>query len=595
LVNFSADNPEVPTRALLAAGTGEYGYPGFNALSRVPESLRTVVETLTALGYSTLADAPGYSIDPDLGDLRAAVREASHTTPIVIFYYIGHGAHPELDTYYLLTRESMPGRLVESALSATDLPKLLTRRDHRGEVMADQPTVLLILDCCYAGRGGMEMLGEALRGIGNPNTWVIASAGDLQYAQQGLFAAAFSQALRQPTTGPSQRFLSLGAVVAAINAARPSGAEQKASVFSPATGFSEDPLFFLPNCTHQEGVAGLTISDQHWLSRVRGGPLESTTGFYLTGRTGRIRASEDLARWMTNAERGGLAFVTGSPGSGKSALLALPVFLSQASGRTDLLSAGEPSSLILRTAALLPLGTPDIAVHARGLNIDQVSDRIAEGLDRHATSAGALIGLLDSVPERRHRVIVVDAVDEALSPSTLLDSLLVPLARQRGLKVVAGARRHVLSGFARPDLTIDLDAEDYRDPQALTDYIRQLLIAFREPGVVTPYQVIANAAEGDRGEIIARVATAIAQRSTASGTGAESFLIGRLLALSVRGRADVVDITSDDWQTRFPADLGAVFDEDLARLGPLARILLEALAWAKGPGLPWENLWVPVS
>ena len=34
------------------------------------------------------------------------------------------------------------------------------------------------------------------------------------------------------------------------------------------------------------------------------------------------------------------------------------------------------------------------------------------------------------------------------------------------------------------------------------------------------------------------------------------------------------------------------------RLGdktPVARALLEALAWAKGPGLPWENIWVPVA
>ena len=44
--------------------------------------------------------------------------------------------------------------------------------------------------------------------------------------------------------------------------------------------------------------------------------------------------------------------------------------------------------------------------------------------------------------------------------------------------------------------------------------------------------------------------------------------------------------------------MAEAFDEDLARLGdkqPLARALLAALAWAKGPGLPWENIWVPVA
>jgi hypothetical protein len=94
------------------------------------------------------------------------------------------------------------------------------------------------------------------------------------------------------------------------------------------------------------------------------------------------------------------------------------------------------------------------------------------------------------------------------------------------------------------------------------------------------------------------VAAAIARRATASDEGSESFLIGRLLALSVRGRAKAADITSPGWQSELPASIAEAFDQDLARLGDnesLARTLLAALAWAKGPGLPWENVWVPVA
>ena len=57
-------------------------------------------------------------------------------------------------------------------------------------------------------------------------------------------------------------------------------------------------------------------------------------------------------------------------------------------------------------------------------------------------------------------------------------------------------------------------------------------------------------------------------------------------------------MTKPDWQAGLPAELTEAFDEDLARLGdkmPLARTLLEALAWAQGNGLPWENIWVPVA
>ena len=34
--------------------------PDFEALGKVPEALRAVVETLTGLGFSTVARTPGY-------------------------------------------------------------------------------------------------------------------------------------------------------------------------------------------------------------------------------------------------------------------------------------------------------------------------------------------------------------------------------------------------------------------------------------------------------------------------------------------------------------------------------------------------------
>ena len=149
----------------------------------------------------------------------------------------------------------------------------------------------------------------------------------------------------------------------------------------------------------------------------------------------------------------------------------------------------------------------------------------------------------------------------------------------------------MLSGLAEAQLSIDLDSRRYHDPQALTVYIHQLLLASQEPGITTPYQ-------GDRDETAATVAAAIARRATSGDRRTEFFLIGRFLALSVRSRTEPVDIASPDWQSGLPAGLRQAFEEDLARLGEktsLARTLLEALAWAKGPGLPWENIWVPVA
>ena len=189
---------------------------------------------------------------------------------------------------------------------------------------------------------------------------------------------------------------------------------------------------------------------------------------------------------------------------------------------------------------------------------------------------------------------MIDAVDEARDPRTLLTDLLLPLARRPGLRVVVGARRHVLPPAADTSLMVDLDSDDYRDPQALADYAHQLLVAAREPDVPSPYR--------DRDDDTAvTVAAGIADKATARPTAtgrAESFLLAQLLARAVRGRPQVLDVTRAGWADQLPADVGAAFDEDLLRLGkrePTARVLLAALAWAKGPGLPWERIWVPVA
>lgn len=577
-----------PGRALLAAGTASYDSPDFTALDKVPDSLRTVVATLTGLGFSTVGGVPGYQVNPVLADLRAAVRQAATAAPVVVMYYTGHGAHPELDTYYLVSQSSQPQDFSGTALAATELPKLLTRRDAAGEVDDYQPLVLVILDCCFSGRAGMELLGQALHGIGNPRLWVIASAGALEYARQGKFAAAFCDALDRPATGPSTQFLSLESIVQAINEARAGRSGQEARIFLPAEGSAGIPPFF-PNKYHRPGLAGLTVSEQHWLSRVRGAPGESTTGFYVTGRTGRIRAAEDLIGWMTSPDPGGLAVVTGSPGTGKSTLLALPVMLAQPARRAELLSGAGPGALIERAAALLPADTAVAAVHARGLNADQAAQVIAHALGLVPRSVATLLKDLKTGSGPR-AVVVVDALDEAADPPDMLASLLHPLSdRPVNLRVAVGGRRHVIPAAAQ--LTIDLDDPRYQDPEALAAYLRRLLTAAEEPGIRTPYQ-------GVQDEVTAAVAAAIARRATSRDGNTESFLIGRILALSVRGRPEPVDVTSPDWQARLPAELTEAFDEDLSRLGdrmPLARTLLEALAWAQGPGLPWENIWVPVA
>ena len=587
---MSSSSGPTAERGLLAAGTEHYDHASYGRLEDVPQSLRMVVEVLTAGGYTAVAADPGYVLDPERDVLRAALRRAASSARAVVVYYTGHCADLPGGTFYLVGKASGPGGLLsDSAVAARDLLELVVVRDSRGDPLASQPAVLVILDCCYAGTAGMAMLRDALNGAGNARTWVIATAGSAQYAVAGQFARALRHVLAQPLSGPSQEFLSLDSIVGAVNAAIAGHAEQVAHLFVPPSGSTGVPGFFR-NPGYVAGVAGRTVDEQHWLSRAQAGPQDTILGSYLTGVTGRRLAIEHFASWVTGPEPDRLAVVTGGPGTGKSALLSLPVLLSQPARRGHLLQPGS-GSLLHYAAGLITAGLPVTAVHARGLSTDQAARAIARGLGRVPVSAADLLEDLEANPVTGSHVVVIDAIDEATSPQTMLTDLAVPLALQSGLRLIAGARRHVLPSSVDTGMIINLDASQYQDPQALADYVSQLLTATAEPDVTTSYQQASP-------DTVSAVAAGIARRAATGAGDAESFLLARLLGLSVRNRPEPADLSSPSWLADLPASIGEAFDEDLARLGDkqqLARALLTALAWAKGPGLPWETIWAPAA
>ncbi|NKX56836.1 hypothetical protein, partial [Arthrobacter mobilis] len=588
-------------RVLLAAGTATYRHAdtfadGLENLDGVPEALQTVVGALAELGYEPEPGPDGpFLLNPDVQVLEEALHAAAQKAQVAIVYYTGHGLKPDRHPYYVLTADSTGSNLKRTALEPRDL--LIHLLPDEQENASGHPQVLVILDCCYSGAGGTEVLRDSLQDLGNPNVWVLASASHLQEAQQGLFARAFADALRSPKIGHSTEFvpfdLFLGEVNSALALHRP---DQQARLIRGAiTGIAP----FLPNRKHVPAVAGLTVEEQVWVARLRGAPEEGReTGFYVTGTTGRVRAVEDIATWMRSPDDHGLGVVTGSPGTGKSTLLALPVLLSDPDRAAPLLADSSPDSLPGRAAGLLA-GLPVTGLYARGMDPYQATKTIAAHLGRQAKSPADLIDSIDKRPETTARILVVDAIDESVDPKPLMDTLLLPLAGRPGVKVLIGTRRHLLRPYDADntfpaDLLVDLDAERYRDPQALTGYAQELLLAAHEPGVPTPYRDAPK-------EVTAAVAQAIAARATATTSGggqAESFLLAQLLALAVRNREQVPDTAAPGWADRLPTDVGAAFDEDLSRLGSReagARALLTALAWAQGSGLPWENIWVPVA
>jgi hypothetical protein len=205
---------------------------------------------------------------------------------------------------------------------------------------------------------------------------------------------------------------------------------------------------------------------EHFEPRGRGVlPTQLREGSYFTGRTAVL---SDLASWLHHQGDGRRCLVlTGSPGSGKSAVLVR-------------LMTQYPRLMI-------------VAVHGRGRQVDEVADEIAVGLGLLPGGASGPLAALRSA--RPDRVVMVDAVDEAVRPYLLIQDLLEPLAASSavtGLRCVFGTRRggdgQLLKAFGDSVTVYDLDAPEYASGADVAEYVRRTLLAEADPQVRTPYR-----------------------------------------------------------------------------------------------------------
>ncbi|MGW4771963.1 hypothetical protein ACWEO2_28470 [Nocardia sp. NPDC004278] len=584
---------------LVAAGTHRYARDDLADLDRVPDSLRTVAGALARIGITVAPHRSEFLLDPDREALLSAVEDIVASASVVIVYYTGHGI--VVNNKYYLPMSETRADLIRTAVATRELIEdYALRRDSDGEKDAVQPDVLIILDCCFATTAAIEGVVSLLQGVGNDNVWIMTSANTMEYAQEGVFADALAACIRNPRTGFSQSHLSLDVLVGEINTrTQEAGRGQEARWFPPARrGVTGVPPFF-PNIDYHPNYSGYTIEQQrHWISKLRAGPdSDALAGYYLTARGGRMRAIEELAGFIAAPNSGRMAIVTGSPGSGKSTMLAVLALLGDPRTRQQMLLDGRDNYVVQKAAAVLDSVHDVLSIHVRGMNTTQIANIVASRLESRGASPAELIRHLVGNPNasRPAPVLIVDAIDESATPSGVIEFLL-ELAAKTSVRCVVGTRRHLLKNISdlQGRALVDLDLPLYRDNQAVVDYARSLLIGAREPGLRTPYRTGIRTAEGN--ELAEVVAAAIAER--ASTTESESFLMARLLALAIRSRREAVDVRDGNWHNDIPDTVGAAFDEDLRRLGSRerpVRMLLTALAWAKGSGLPWETIWIPMA
>jgi len=308
---------------------------------------------------------------------------------------------------------------------------------------------LLVLDLCQAG-AGLET-----RSIGNvANVWVACAAGD-QTTYNGWFTEAFAMILEELAEqridiDPAAEFMSMDRFrhLLADRFLR--------SVHDPDNHKSESPEpHFLGRFTNQALAMSPRVPffanprfdpDAAEAQAARAGIESGLHPFldlpYFLDRasprfTGRASVMRELGHWRTGAEpQTGLKIVCGAAGSGKSAIVGAFVL----TGHRSILDspAYQKPSRELRatvdTACGRPAEGPFAAVHARRLTfeaafasiVEQLEGKGAPALDRDAVQSTAdLASWLEA--QAITPLLVLDALDEAADPQSLVSALLVPL------------------------------------------------------------------------------------------------------------------------------------------------------------------------
>ena len=595
-------------RFLLTGVVSRYQFePSWNR-EELAADLQAMVDLFTGeLGYRHV---PVMGLDPTAWQIQDALRDfctAADRQPddYIAVYLAGHGEIlPIGDTgfeHIMLPADASPADLRRRAVKSGDLAEWM---------LADTPVrrLLLIVDACYSGMGGLDFARNALARTGTPPQLtgtegsavvVVTATQPVQQAIAGAFTAAFTRAVRsQATAGHAPGALSIDAVLNVLRADPELPASQQAQ-WALVTGTGAIPDF-LPNPRRDGALVDLDLAeaDRRWrarrvLERQRAEELRGQFVPRIAGFTGRHRALAEIIRWLDTPADGRPVIVTGDPGSGKTAVLGLLAALADPVRRPTVPRDGLPAGTIPGPDAI------KVAIYAGNLTTGQVLAGLAAAAgiedvdpDPAALSSGLNVLLAGLRGSSAPLVAMIDALDEAADPGHLAGELLRPLIeRDRGsIRLLLGTRRHVCvhlgRGWQDRCEVIDLDAPGYADPAALSEAIRRILAGITAvPGTQTVGTPFASCPP----TLLEQVTAAIA---AAAG---HSFFVARILAATQAAQPALPDPADPAWWVSLPRASGPAMRRDLdLRLGDRAGQavdLLLPLAYAQGGGLPWEDVW----
>ncbi|MCX3063066.1 AAA family ATPase [Streptomyces beihaiensis] len=528
----------------------------------------------------------------------------------LVVYVTGHGMSTGARNHYLMFAYTK-----EDALERTAFP---TREIVSAALHSPAEHVLVLVDSCFAGAlredvasivSEMSPERRATRTVA-----VVASADLHEQPATGEFSEVISRVLARlgdeslGIVGSHLSFEQWGKLLDQASAQDPQRMEPQwlwphrqrdvPSACLPNPRYRPaEPLVSAPRV--QVSLSRHTLA--YWTSRASGRTSDQDPGWYFSGRATLMRSLVSFTRSGT-----GVLVVTGTAGSGKSALLARLVTLSDPDflADPDLASMAQALPQDVRPAE----GAVDIALLARAkTSMTLLQDLFAAcRLPLPDDDAPLLPVLLQHLDERARVTVVLDGLDEAADPAACIADVVLPLARSHRVRLLLGIRSSIgFDGYAtdldedadqllatllsalQEDTLQDVPHDVLRTDQSeahtdISAYVTSLLLSG-----TSPYRDRVNTAE----------ATA---RIVAEGVW-PSFLDARLAAAQLRAAPTVQDLNEDAWLERLEDGTTGLLREDLQHVardtGTPARLLLTVLratAFAPGAGLPWAEVWPAV-
>lgn len=546
---------------------------------------------------------------------RSELREAG-PEDVLLLLVTGHGGTAASGRHYLFLPESQPSRTMATAFPTAEIAAaaLDSRAGH----------VLVIVNACDSG--GIQPELAALRRDLSPLRRrdgvlaVLATSDFDQTVPVGAFGVLLER-LHQRLCTVSEfagEHLSLEAFLTEMNAVlQIYGSDQFTPLFNVLAENGGEPHRALPNPGYRppedlvepqsRQLAVARAEMDYWISRASGAD-GFDGGWYFSGRRA---LNHRLAGFLADGPASGYAstlIVTGTAGSGKSAVLARAVTFADPAFRAD--DRYRAAVELAPAETVPPPGSVHAAILARNRTSSQILASLLRALGRsipEPTPGTDLVRVLlaevgAAVTAAAEPVtVVIDGLDEADNPYLLTSQVIAPLARlQPPPRLVIGVRSARNVAPAGPD------------GGRVLEHGRLIRLLRRATTVDGRGPVVQRTdGEGTAADIVEYVqtlleGTPVGGRATAEALWAclpdeASFLEAQFASRQLLGAVDPLRLFNDAaWRAGLRIGTVGLLRQDLAAAGSnprpdIALALLRASAFALGAGVPRAVVWPAIA